>query len=305
MTTAIDLFAGMGGASLGMTDAGVSVLWAANHWQLAVDAHAVNLPETIHACQDLNQANFYAVPDFDLLWASPACQGHSQASQPKRRVFHDALRSTAWAVVAACDAKMPAHFVVENVADFKRWRLYDAWERALSDLGYALESHTITASHHGVPQRRKRLFVIGTRGRAPMGLEFERGHEPACAPILESAEGIPLTSWKATAAATPSIQKRLAKGRGNHGERFLMQLVTGHPGVPLHEPLRTVTTKDQWRLVDGDRYRPLTPREIARAMGFPDSYRLPDASKADVIKGLGNAVCPPVAETITRAILAA
>ena len=75
--------------------------------------------------------------------------------------------------------------------------------------------------------------------------------------------------------------------------------------MPLGEPIRTITTKDQWTLVDGDQYRPLTIREHARAMGFPDSYELPQASRSDVIKGLGNAVCPPVARDIVGAVLEA
>ena len=61
---------------------------------------------------------------------------------------------------------------------------------------------------------------------------------------------------------------------------------------------------DQWVLVDGDRYRPLTVRELARGMGFPDSYQWPEASRVDTIKGIGNAVCPPVACEIVRQVAA-
>jgi DNA (cytosine-5)-methyltransferase 1 len=109
-----------------------------------------------------------------------------------------------------------------------------------------------------------------------------------------------------TAHASANVRKRIDKGRRNHGPIFLTQHVTGHPGVPLDEPIRTVTTKDQWALVWGDRYRPLTVRENARAMGFPDSYQLPEgACRRDLIKGLGNAVCPPVARDIITKIQAA
>lgn len=93
------------------------------------------------------------------------------------------------------------------------------------------------------------------------------------------------------------------RGRKNFGRRFLTQHVTGHPGVPLDEPIRTITTKDQWALVDGDIYRPLTVRETARAMGFPDSYRWPDgSSRRDCMTGLGNAVCPPVAKALIERV---
>lgn len=77
-------------------------------------------------------------------------------------------------------------------------------------------------------------------------------------------------------------------------------------GVGLHEPIRTITTKDQWAVVDGDRYRPLTVRETARAMGFRDSYSWPSsATRKDAIRGLGNAVCPPVARAAVAAVMEA
>ena len=298
---AADLFAGWGGFSIGAEQAGAQVVWAANHWQLAVDAHSVNVPGAVHKCQDLNQANFYDVPDIDLLLASPACQGHSQASQPKRRRYHDALRSTAWAVVSCADARRPEFLVVENVADFKRWELYDIWCAALNKLGYALEEHRLVASHHGVPQRRSRLFVVGVKAKNPLGLTFEQRPEPGFEACLEPDGG----RWRKVSEASPRVRERIKRGRRNHGRRFLTQHVTGHPGVSLSEPVRTITTKDQWALVDGSKYRPLTVRENMRAMGFPEDYHLPEATRRDLIRGLGNAVCPPVAADIVRAIKAA
>lgn len=59
---AIDLFAGAGGFSTGAVMAGIDVVWAANHWGLAVRLHAANHPQTAHACQDLHQANWGEVP---------------------------------------------------------------------------------------------------------------------------------------------------------------------------------------------------------------------------------------------------
>ena len=76
---AIDLFAGAGGFSTGATMAGVQVVWAGNHWPLAVEYHAANHPDAEHACQDLHQARWDDVPGHDLLLASPCCQGHIKA----------------------------------------------------------------------------------------------------------------------------------------------------------------------------------------------------------------------------------
>ena len=142
---AIDLFAGAGGFSTGATMAGVQVVWAANHWPAAVQVHANNHPHTIHVCQDLQQADWTQVPAHDLLMASPACQGHSRA-KGKERPHHDALRSTAWAVVSAAECHRPAVVLVENVPEFAQWALYTAWCAAMHALGYALAPMLIDAA---------------------------------------------------------------------------------------------------------------------------------------------------------------
>src|SRR5947209_1468228 len=122
--TCADLFAGLGGATEGATRAGLRVVAAANHWPVAVAAHRLNHPLAEHYTQDLQQANFHEWPDFDVLWASPACQGHSLA-RGLERSHHDATRSTAWAVVAAAEAKRPKFLAVENVCEFRtKWLLY-------------------------------------------------------------------------------------------------------------------------------------------------------------------------------------
>lgn len=122
---AIDLFSGWGGFTLGAEQAGARVVWAANHWPVAVDVHARNHPHVAHVCQDLRQADWTQLPRFDLLLASPACQGHSRASQPRRRQYHDEMRATAWAVVDCADVTDPLAIVEARLAGYR-----DALERA-------------------------------------------------------------------------------------------------------------------------------------------------------------------------------
>ena len=300
---AVDLFAGWGGFTLGAQAAGVDVVWAANHWPLAVRAHALNHPTTRHLCQDLRQADWSALPDYQLLLASPACQGHSQASQPRRRAYHDSLRATAWAVVDCVDVTNPSAFVVENVADFRRWRLFPVWELAMRSMGYRLQQVMIRASDHGVPQRRTRLFVVGTLPGIDVdlsGLTAPAVAEPAFGPCIDWDKG----SWRSVADCRfPTARGRMETARRLHGDRCIVQNVTGHKGIPLTDPLRTITTGDQWVVVDGDNYRSLTVRENARGMGFPDHYRWPsEATRRDSIRGLGNAVSPPVATAIIERV---
>jgi DNA (cytosine-5)-methyltransferase 1 len=303
---AVDLFAGWGGFTMGAERAGVDVVWAANHWQLAVEAHSLNHPRTLHSCQDLRQADWSLLPNYDLLLASPACQGHSQAAQPARahdahvRPRHDELRATAWAVVSCADTTMPKKIIVENVVDFRRWQLYPVWRVALETLGYHLQELELVASWHGVPQRRKRLFIVGTRRPASTIKLPRSSREVPFGPCVNWDDG----EWRPVCRTTKTAQARMATGRRRHGRRFLSQHVSNHPGVGLEEPIRTITTKDQWVVVDGDRYRPLTVREYARGMGFCDGYGWPSGcSRSDAIKGLGNAVPPPLATQLIERVL--
>jgi DNA (cytosine-5)-methyltransferase 1 len=295
----VDLFSGFGGATLGATQAGARVVYAANHWQTAIDVHSANHPGVRQECQDLRQANWTALPEYDLLWGSPACQGHSTAGQPKPTERHDADRQTAWAVVDCAEATLPEAIIVENVLKFSNWVLYPLWKQALERLGYSLREHRILATDHGVPQLRNRLFVVGLRRGRHFTLPLSLKAAPAFGPHLEpTADG-----WRPIADAPDDTRGRLLAARRHIGSRALVHHVTGHRGIALSEPIRTITTKAQWTLQDDARYRWITKREVARAQGFPDSFTWPTGlSREVVLRGFGNAVPPAVARDLVAAV---
>lgn len=298
---AVDLFSGAGGFSTGATMAGCSVVWAANHWPTAVQWHAANHPNTAHACQDLQQADFRAAPAHDILLASPACQGHSLA-RGKEQPHHDAQRSTAWAVVTCAEVHRPAAAVIENVPEFARWVLWPAWCAAMGALGYSLAPMVLDAADHGVAQHRRRLFVVATRSKHPIDLRLEpHAHVPASA-VIDFSAG----RWSDINRAGRSTRTlaRIASGRQRHGQRFVAPYYgsgSGDTGRSLSRPLGTITTRDRWAVIDGDRMRMLTADECRAAMGFPSGYRLPTTHK-DAVHLLGNAVCPPVAADVIQAL---
>lgn len=300
---AIDLFAGAGGFSTGARLAGCDVVWAANHWALAVEYHAANHPGASHVCQDLHQADWSRVPPHDLLLASPCCQGHSRArGKANGNPQHDASRSTAWAVVSAAEFHRPPFVVVENVPEFLQWALYPAWEAAMQALGYTLAPHVIDAADHGVPQHRRRLFIVGSRSSAPLPIRLpQRPHVPAAQFIDLQAGRWSHIHRPGRSAATLA---RIANGRAAHGDVFLAPYYgsgSGETGRSLQRPIGTITTRDRWSVVRGDEMRMISAAECRAAMGFPADYRLPTAHR-DAVHLLGNAVCPPVAADIIGAI---
>ena len=297
-----DLFAGSGGFSTGADMAGCNVVWAANHWQDAVDWHSKNHPGAAHACQDLQQANWTEVPRHDLLLASPCCQGHSPArGKDNGNPQHDASRSTAWAVVSALECHKTPLALVENVKDFLKWTLYPAWCAALQALGYCISPHIVDVADLGVPQHRERLFVVLTRSRSPLVLNLpRREHTPATTFIdFGSGKWSPVKTPRRAAATL----QRVERGRARYGERFVMPYYgsgSGLTGRSLNRPIGTITTRDRWAVVDGDRMRMLTRFEARDAMSFPASYLLPDNHKL-AMHLLGNAVPPVAARDVINA----
>lgn len=298
---AIDLFAGVGGFSEGARLAGCRVVWAANHWRAAVDVHARNHPDTEHACQDLHQADWSSVPAHDLLLASPACQGHSLA-RGKERPHHDAQRSTAWAVVSAAEYHKPEAIIVENVPEFAKWALYRVWCETLNVLGYAMAPMILDAADHGVPQHRRRLFIVCTRSRYPLRISLPRRPHVPVSTIIDFDAG----NWTplhrpGRAAATIA---RVKSGRARFGDRFVAPFYgsgSGETGRSLDRPLGTITTRDRWLLVDGDRVRILTVDENRAGMGFRSGYALPER-RSDAVHMLGNAVCPVIPQDLIDAL---
>ncbi|OAH97330.1 DNA methyltransferase [Methylomonas methanica] len=298
---AIDLFAGAGGFSLGAQMAGVHVVWAANHWPLAVDTHSLNHPGTIHSCQDLQQADWRDVPNHDVLLASPACQGHSLA-RGKEKPHHDALRSTAWAVVACAEYHRSAVILVENVPEFSRWVLFRPWCDAMQRLGYAVAPHVADAADHGVPQHRERLFLVCTRSQYPLHLELPKQAHVPIANVIEW-DAHPWSAINKPGRSEKTL-KRVQAGRAAFGDRFVAPYYSsgsGLTGRSIHRPIGTITTKDRWAVVRGDSMRMLQVPEAKAAMGFPAAYRLPALQK-DALCMLGNAVCPPVSADFLTAI---
>lgn len=297
----IDLFAGAGGFSTGAQLAGCNVVWAANHWPDAVEWHSKNHPEAMHLCQDLHQADWSLVPKHDMMLASPCCQGHSKArGKAHGNAQHDASRSTAWAVVSAAEYHRPAVVIVENVPEFLSWQLYRPWELAMNALGYSVAPHIVDAADLGAPQNRIRMFLVLTQSSAPILLNLPKmAHRSAVSFIdLDAGNWQPIEK-PGRAAAT---LERVRAGRAAHGDRFLISYYGNtKTGRSLDRPIGTITTRDRWAIVDGDRMRMLSRWECRDAMSFPDTYQLPDNHRLSVHL-LGNAVCPEPVKQIIKAV---
>jgi DNA (cytosine-5)-methyltransferase 1 len=185
--TLTDQFCGAGGSSIGAVKAGAEVKLALNHWKLAVDTHNTNFPNTDHDCADISAANPRRYGSTDILITSPECTNHSQAKGKARQAYDADLfgnilidpedersRATMWDVPRFAEYHDYRIVIVENVAEAAKWRLWDAWLKAMSDLGYDHEVIYFNSMFsHPTPQSRDRLYtVFWKRGNRKPDLEF-------------------------------------------------------------------------------------------------------------------------------------
>ncbi len=184
--TAVDLFCGAGGLSLGLERAGFDVLVGADSDEWAVRTHDSNLPgmawcgDLSDPTEFLNTLRVWGLDRVDLVAGGVPCQPFSRAGHSRiqhlvdmgERVAHD-HRADLWSsFVAVVKRLRPAAVLVENVPDLPRWDdgavLIGLYE-SLRAMGYRVEARILDSFRHGVAQHRQRLILMGFDGqRSPL-----------------------------------------------------------------------------------------------------------------------------------------
>lgn len=272
----VDLFAGGGGASVGIEAAlGRPVDIAINHDGVALQVHKRNHPETTHLTADIWEVQPQLATrgqPVALLWASPDCTHFSQAKGGKPR--KQKIRSLAWAVVRWAAAVRPRVIMLENVAEFRGWgpldahgqpikarmgETFDRWCRKLQALGYVVDHRILDASLYGAPTRRRRLFLVARCDGKPIVWPTPT-HGPGLEPMHTAAECI---DWSLPCPSIfdrerPLAEKtlwRIAQGirrfvlenpapfivKVNHGN----DRKSGRRDYGLDEPLTTITASSR------------------------------------------------------------
>ncbi len=205
----------------------------------------------------------------------------------------------------------PRWLILENVIHMRPWARYRELLEALREEGYRLTEHVLDAADFGVPQRRKRLFILCDREvQPPKSIPKRRGRKPCARSILDKTETWASSLLKNGHRALATLD-RAERGFAALGPDAPFMLVYyGSDGAGgwqrLDAPLRTITTLDRFALVehsaDGPTLRMLQVPELRRAMGFGDDFRLVRGTRRQRIKILGNGVCPPVMDAVVRAL---
>lgn len=308
---ALDLFAGVGGSSYGAMKAGVHVVAAVDAWHLAAETYHDNLPAKVYGdrCEELEPATIKrAVGAIQLLLASPDCTSHTCAKGGAPR--SERSRETALQVVRFARVFKPRWIIVENVIHMRRWRRYRAWLGQLEQLGYKYREQVLNAANFGVPQSRRRLFILFDRKRIPLEVKPPKLRRRVTAyHIIETNGAYPYSMLNRKTKAEATMERAKRAIAALRSRRPFLLVYYGSDGAGgwqrVRRPLRTVTTLDRFAYVRprgqrGYEMRMLQVPELQRAMGFPRHFKLKRGARRDKIRLLGNAVCPPVMAHIVR-----
>lgn len=310
--TFIDLFAGIGGIRHAFEKFGGRCMFTSEWNAFAEKTYLANFPhEEGHRMEgDITKVDAADVPDHDVLLAGFPCQPFSIAGVSKKNAlgrphgFKDTTQGTLFYDVARIIAeKKPKAFLLENVKNLvshDKGNTFSTILRVLrEELGYEVH-HQVIDGRHFVPQHRERIMIVGFREPAGFSWKELKLPEPTrrMSDILEPADSV-----DSKYTLTPKLWKYLKDYAAKHkaaGNGFGYGLVKGDS---VSRTLSARYYKDGSEILvyqgPGKRPRRLTPRECARLMGFPDTFKIP-VSDTQAYKQFGNSVVVPAIEEVAR-----
>lgn len=300
----LDLFHGAGGSSIGARMAGARIAAAIDHWEVAARTYRENVPEAEVITEDIRKVKTEdlrkRIGEIDLILASPECTNHSCAKGASIR--DETSKLTAFEVLRFAREFRPKWIVIENVVQMGRWNRHVELLGQMREMGYTVREEKLNAQNFGVPQSRRRLFVLCSLSGGDFKLEDD-GRKPKSAnEVIDTSDVYAFTPLHSQKRALATIERaeRAISALGSKTPFLIVYYGSDGAGgwQSIERPLRTVTTIDRFAYVkpngSGHVMRMLQPEELKRAMGFGTDYVMRFGSRRDKVKLMGNAVCPPV-----------
>ncbi len=303
----VDLFAGIGGTRLAFEQAGGKCVFSSEWDSFACETYEANFGE--RPAGDIRKIESFDIPQHDVLVAGFPCQPFSIAGVTKHNAlgnehgFQHATQGTLFFEIARIiDESRPRAFLLENVKNLlshDSGRTFEIVKVTLKqDLGYSVHPGVVDASIF-LPQHRERLYLIGFREAIDFAFPSLTGSRPRLSQILDSAVS---NRYTLTDHMWSYLQEYAVKHRSK-GNGFGFGLVHDLENA-VTRTLSARYYKDGSEILIPRRSGPprrLTPRECARLMGFPDSFKIP-VSDTQAYKQFGNSVAVPVIRAIAEKI---
>ncbi len=291
---AIDLYSGCGGLAYGFQLAGFEILAAFDNWKPAIDTMRKNFKNTkvIEMNLDTFNGDVAAFAQFkpDIVIAGPPCQDFSHAGKRNEDLGRGKLTVTFAEIVTAVK---PKWFVMENVDRILKTKKYKVAKNAFMKTGYGITEKVLDASLCGVPQRRKRFFMIG---------ELD-GIDNALLPYLErglSKKPMTLRDYFDNSLGVQCYYRHPRTYR----RRAIFSIDEPSPTIRgVNRPIPSTYRKHLRDAAEPSKdIRPLTTLERSYIQTFPRGYIF-EGSTTDQEQMIGNAVPIKLAEYVARCIL--
>jgi DNA (cytosine-5)-methyltransferase 1 len=338
--TAVDFFSGAGGLTEGFRQQGFEVLYALDTWKLALESHLLNHPETAVSSEDILQVNVAEIPRSDLVIGSPPCTQFSYANRGGGGDIDLGMRLVLRFLRIVHELR-PRYWVMENVPrlldslpDRVSLRRLGLKEEGFLEIP---RRDVLNAADFGVPQARLRLFSgkfpspSPTHARADT-LESHLGRAPwvparTVVNALPDPLSVPSSERLVRDPNFPSLEVAETKVTDHYMDTRLTREEVescrrsktdhswyGRMSFPdrLDRPARTVmatqsgVSRETFVIAvkgpNGTGYRRPTVRECATFQAFPLTYQFAGGSSEARLKQIGNAVPPPLAGAVARAI---
>jgi DNA (cytosine-5)-methyltransferase 1 len=347
--TSVDLFAGCGGLVVGMTEAcrrlGLdhSIVFA-NEWDKeALKVFVENLHPTESNDDDIAELfdgklgleeltenekqllrNNPIMKNPDILTGGPPCQGHSDLNNHSRR--DDPRNSLYYRMIRAAKVLNPKAIIIENVSTVihSKQKVVQNSKKMLEQMGYNVEQIMLWANEFGVPQKRKRHFLLASRVKSIDLAIFDEYRLNQNRTLRWAIEDLN-TNLKSDVYNSPANSSATNRERmqwliennewnlPNHLRPKCHQNGHNYPAVygrmKWDEPSSTITSgfgsNGQGRFThpSANPGRPLTPHEAARIQTFPDWFSFGDHKRSVMSKTIGNAVPPLLAMHVANVVI--
>ncbi|MYK18614.1 DNA cytosine methyltransferase [Candidatus Poribacteria bacterium] len=292
----VDLFAGCGGMTLGFQNVGFEAVAAFDNWDAAVQVYRANFAHDIHSLDLSNWQESLTILDsyrFDMIIGGPPCQDFSHAGKRDENLGRADLTVSFAQIVAHTK---PQWFVMENVDRTVKSQRYRQAGEILREAGYSLTQRILDANQCGVPQKRKRLFLIGE-----LGLSTSVDSRSLASYLDNNLIVEPMTV-RDYLGDSLNIAHYYRHPR-NYSRRAVFSVDEPSPTVRgVNRPIpKTYKTHPKDTAPVSKEVRPLTTLERSYLQTFPKSFHF-DGSKTDLEQMIGNAVPVKQAEYIARCI---
>ncbi|MFV8808010.1 DNA cytosine methyltransferase [Aerococcus urinaeequi] len=316
----VDLFSGAGGLSLGFEMAGFNNVFSVEYDKKIAESYKKNFPTHNLLVKDIQEITDDEIitlqhnQEVDVVIGGPPCQGFSLAGRIGRSFVEDKRNYLFKEFVRVVKIIDPPMFVMENVArilSHNKGETIKELTNEFKKIGYNVQYKVLQAADYGVPQKRQRIFIVGTKNKefnfpTPIGTTITVKEAIGDLPPLKNGERSEVPNHFSMNHSSQMLKKMSYIGDGGNRNQIPEDLrpktgdIRKYIRYDSQKPSVTVTG-DMRKIFHYEQNRALTPRELARLQSFPDSFIF-EGNSISIQQQIGNAVPPLLGYAVAKQV---